>query len=62
MSEIQASHMTMFTVMAEIVSSAFGKADKQKPSPIAREDITEDLTQLDPQQYVSRVTQLFSGV
>lgn len=58
MGEVQASHMTMFTVIAEVVATAFGG---KKSGNAAKGPITEDLTKLDPQAYVARATQLFSG-
>jgi hypothetical protein len=58
MGEVQATHMTMFTVIAEVVSVAFGGKQSESPS---QGPITEDLTKLDSTAYVQRVNQLFSG-
>jgi hypothetical protein len=53
--ETYASHMTQFTVIAEVVSGAFGgkKEDKKKP--------TEDISQASPEIWQARMSQLFAG-
>jgi len=58
MGEIQSSHMTMFTTLAEVVSGAFGG---KKDGKGAKAPITEDLTKLDTSAYLARASQLLSG-
>lgn len=59
--EVQSSHMTLFTCMAEVVSGAFGgKSEGNSSNPNSGSHI-EDLTKLDTGAYLSRANQLMSG-
>jgi len=51
--ETYASHMTQFTVIAEVVAVAFGGKKDKKP--------TEDLSKADPSEWLMRTNQLFGG-
>ena len=51
--ETYASHMTQFTVIAEVVSGAFGGKKDKKP--------TEDISKASPEEWQARMSQLFSG-
>lgn len=51
--ETYASHMTQFTVMAEILAGAFGGKKDKKP--------TEDLSKESPEVWLARTSQLFGG-
>lgn len=51
--ETYASHMTQFTVIAEVVAGAFGGKGDKKP--------TEDLSKASPDEWLMRTNQLFSG-
>jgi hypothetical protein len=60
--EVSASHMTLFTAVAEVASAVFGNG-KETPrgAPETRGDITENLAGADPAAFKARVNQLFSG-
>lgn len=50
--ETYASHMTQFTVIAEVVSAAFGGGKNSKKP-------TEDLREASPAEWLARTSQLF---
>jgi len=58
--EVQSSHMTFFTCMAEVVAGAFGGGSDTSNKANAGSHI-EDLTTLDTNAYLARANQLMSG-
>lgn len=54
MGEVSASHLCMYSALAEVVAGAFGgKKDSKGP-------ITENLSEASPEQFQARVSQLLS--
>lgn len=54
--ETYASHMTQFTVIAEVVSGAFGGDKKDKKNVP-----TENISEASPEVWQNRMSQLFAG-